>query len=472
MLDHDMFLRGKNVKDSSSVQVSEGVTATSAYDNQQLAPSKAQNAATTLRRTSTRFLEAVSIPIIRRSSEGSRNHSPFLDILSTDLHYAIATKYLNFDTLLALRQTCRAMHALLTPDKIRRVRDKLVQQYLEDEVRQFRAYRTLYPRNRFGHLWELLHDAFDFRLVERPAKELRCYACLQLKPVWNFVERMSTRGTGLGAKSAHNRMCKDCMRRYRDVEGSWWKENWVKRSDTAKIVSRGKRVRRWVFQGQSLVNPPEDVGVCAACGTFAFELWWGCVTCFEMEQKARREEDLDEMEISGLERKVVDAFDKWRFRREIKCRKRQAKRETRAARSRILARFGFIWIGPGSNRRAAFREWRASKTGKPASPFMPPPKKVDRGWKALDQIPPPDGRREARCAPCWIASAPRRMYMHSFGFEGVLEKERWCKHCRQEQRSRHERREERKFRLDGYVAAQDPFEEEEKYGLDLLFDQY
>lgn len=466
-----MFLRGgKNAKDSSSVHVSEGATGANAHDNQQFAHARVQNAATTLRRTSTRLLEAVSTPIIRRSSEGSRRQSPFLTILSADLHYAIATKYLGFDTLLALRQTCRAMHALLAPDKVRRVRDKLVQQYFDEEVVQFLAYRSLYPRNRFGHLWELLHDAFDFRVVERPAKELRCYACLQLKPVWNFVERMSTRGTGLGAKSARNRMCKDCMRRYRDVEGSWWKENWVKRSDTAKMVSRGNRVRRWVFQGQSLVNPPEEVGVCAACGTFAFELWWGCVTCFEMEQKARREEDLDQMEIKGLERKVVDAFDKWRVRREIKCRKRQAKRETRAARSRILARFGFVWIGPGSNRRAAFREWRASKTGKPVSPFMPAPK-FDRGWKALDQIPPPEGRREARCGSCWIASAPRRTYMHSFGFEGVLEKERWCTHCQQEQRSRHARREERKFWLDGCVTDQDPFEHDEEYGLNLLYDQ-
>ncbi|KIW56909.1 hypothetical protein PV05_05525 [Exophiala xenobiotica] len=455
----------KHSKEPTHVEVSEH-----AQYHQPSVNTRLQHATTSLRRRSGNFLASMPAPVTGRFSESQRKQSLFIALLPPDLHYIIATKYLDFDTLLALRQTCHMMRRLLTPDQVRRVRSKLIQGYLEDEARQFQDYRIHFPPQRLGHLWDLLHAAFDFRLLERPARELRCYGCLQMKPLWCFVERMSSRGTGLGAKSAHDRMCKACMSRYRDIEGQWWKENWVKKSETARKASKGRRLRRWALEGKSLVNPPQEVGVCAACGGSSFELWWGCVACFEAEQKARREEDLDLMEMSGLERKIVDAFDAWRCRREMKYRQRQAKRERRPLRNRLLGTLGFPWTGGLSDRKAALEEWKESKTN-PGATFSKSGRGTDSGWRAIDQAPLPKSRREARCATCWIPGALRRMYMLGFAYEGALDRERWCQGCQQDQELRHARRVERKMRLDGKIEDEETLSDCEDYGLFQLFEE-
>ncbi|EXJ83908.1 hypothetical protein A1O1_07537 [Capronia coronata CBS 617.96] len=387
--------------------------------------------------------------------EPRHDPAPFLSILPSDLHYILGTYYLDFDTLLALRQTCRSMYTVLTPDVVRRVRARLIQRSLEMEKEQFRAYRSIYPRQRLGHIWDLLYAAFDFRLVERPVKELTCYGCLEIKPLWCFVEKMSNRGTGLGAKFAQDRMCKDCMRQYRDIEGRWYKDNWVKKSDMVRKFSRGRRVRQWIFEGRPLVNPDEEIGVCANCGSGSFELWWGCVSCFELEEKRRR--DLDLGGLTRLQRKIFDVVDSWRVRIEIKERQRHAAGSRRRRKS--LSVPNVTWTGSFSDRKAALIEWKESKGKSKSEPLSrggyshgssgcngsrtPQP---DLPWRAINQIPLPNNRRELRCSSCWVPNCPRRTYMLGLAYEGPLPMERWCEGCQRDYEERHARKEELKMR--------------------------
>jgi hypothetical protein len=381
--------------------------------------------------------------------------SPFLAILPHDVHYILAVEYLDFDTLLALRQTCRTMYDILSSELVHRVRSDFVQKSLDIEIKRFRDYRTIYPRQRLGALWDLLYAAFDFRLIERPAKELRCYGCLEVKPLWCFVERMSNKGTGLGAKSARDRVCKDCMRRYRDVEGQWWKENWVKKSDTVRKASRRTRVKRWALEGQSLLNPEEEIGVCSCCGSGTFELWWGCVACFELEEKRRREEDL--MEYAGLERKIIDVVESWRARKEAKRRAQQATRERRSQRRWLpKMNLNLHWEGGVAERKAALLEWKDRRSqnmpiaGYSKKTFVTRANREDGDqeprWRAIEQTPLPKSRREARCSSCWVPNCPRRTYILGLAYERPLPRERWCSGCQQDFECRHAKKRDVKRR--------------------------
>lgn len=386
--------------------------------------------------------------------------SPFLAILPHDIHFRLAVHYVDFDTLLALRQTCTTMYDLLNPDLVHRVRSEFVQKSLDLEIKRFREYRTIYPRQRLGALWDLLYAAFDFRLIERPAKELRCYGCLEVKPLWCFVERMSNKGTGLGAKSARDRVCKDCMQRYRDVEGQWWKENWVKKSETVRKSNRRTRVKRWALEGRSLMNPDEEIGVCSCCGSGTFELWWGCVACFELEEKRRRDEDL--MEFAGVERKLINAIESWQARRFVKHRRSQHGRGERTSRRWWLPRMdlNLHWEGGLAERRDALLEWKDRRnqnisatsagggTGPSRRTWGTGGAKMALGdgetprWRAAEQIPLPKSHREARCSTCWIPNCPRRMYELGLAYERILPCEHWCSDCQQSFETRHSRKRE------------------------------
>ncbi|KEF61199.1 uncharacterized protein A1O9_02764, partial [Exophiala aquamarina CBS 119918] len=381
--------------------------------------------------------------------------TPFLSILPHDIHYVLAIKYLDFDTLLALRQTCTTMFDLLNADLVHRVRSEFVQKSLDLEMKRFRDYRTIYPRQRLGALWDLLYAAFDFRLIERPAKELRCYGCLEVKPLWCFVERMSNKGTGLGAKSARDRLCKNCMRRYRDVEGQWWKENWVKKSDTVRKASRLTRVKRWALEGKSLLNPAEEIGVCSCCGSGTFELWWGCVACFELEEKRRREEDL--IEYDGVGRKIINVVESWRARKEAKRRSQQSLRDRRSQRWWMPAKnLKFHWEGGVAERKAALLEWKDNKSQKMsgvgyskqtfgASRSLEDQDRKPR-WRAIEQTPLPKSRREARCSSCWVPNCPRRTYILGLAYERPLPRERWCSGCQQDFDNRYAKKRDMKRR--------------------------
>ncbi|KIX98168.1 uncharacterized protein Z520_06248 [Fonsecaea multimorphosa CBS 102226] len=386
-------------------------------------------------------------PQLERTA-GKSQTSAFLSILPRDVHFLLGTTYLDFDTLLALRQTCRSVYDIFPADVVRRVRSKIVKASLEDEVRQYREYRSMYPRQRLGHLWDLLYAAFDFRLIERPARELRCYGCLEEKPVWCFVERMSNRGTGLGAKFAQNRLCKDCMRRYRDIEGEWWKENWVKKSDMVRKSSRGRRLGRWMLEGQSLVNPDEQIGVCSSCGSSTFELWWGCVPCFELEEQRRREEEL--METDGWQRRIAEVMGTWRGRKRLTRRRRHASRSRSRDRDRGRKRWwapSFTFAGGLADRKAALIEWKEHKDSKKAGTSTIKANHQDSRWHALDQIPLPESRREARCSSCWVPNCHSRTYILGLAYERPLPRERWCTGCKQEFDQRLARKGYRRWRM-------------------------
>jgi hypothetical protein len=280
--------------------------------------------------------------------------------------------------------------------------------------------------------------------MERPAKYLRCYGCLEVKPLWCFVERMSNRGTGLGAKSAKDRMCKACMRRYRDIEGQWWRENWIKKRDVVVRTSRSRRLRQWVLLGESLVNPEEDVGVCSSCGSSAFELWWGCVSCFELEERRRREEDA--LVFDGvIQRKIVDFLEAWLVRKEAKRRKRQSSSRDRRARRSWLPGLSVNVGGSVADRRAALMEWKDNKASQKRSGTgaSKPGGTQASTWKALDQIPLPKSRMEARCPSCWVPNCPHRAGMPRPVYARPLPRERWCPACQAEYNQRHGRRETR-----------------------------
>ena len=414
---------------------------------------------TTCSSSSSPFLQSIALPdtssqsptlsLQPRRRSTLHQSSPFLTIIPHDLHHVLAVKYLDFDTLLSLRQTCRTMHDLLTPQLVRRVRSAVIQESLKVEEQQFTSYRSIYPRQRLGHLWDLLYYAFDFRLIERPATKLPCYGCLETKPLWAFVERMSIKGTGLGARYARDRMCKDCMRRYRHIEGFWWKENWVKKSDTVRKSTRTNRIKGWVVHGGSLVNPDQEVGVCSSCGCGSFELWWGCKDCFELEERRRREEDLEDF--YGWQRKVVDVLEAWRVRKEGKRRQRVARRERSRGRNRWwtlnIDRSNWEWQGGLNDRLAALLEWTEHKT-QPKSPNAASRASITpevsqsntQPWRAIDQIPLPENRRVSRCSSCWVPNCPRRTYMLGLAYERYLPQDRWCKGCQADFEARRAKR--------------------------------
>jgi len=406
--------------------------------------------------------------------------TPFLSILPHDIHYILAVKYLDFDTLLALRQTCTTMYDLFNSELVRRVRSDFVQQSLDLEIKRFNDYRSIYPRQRLGALWDLLYVAFDIRLIERPAKELRCYGCLEVKPLWCFVERMSNKGTGLGAKSARDRVCKDCLRRFRDVEGQWWKENWVTKSDTVRKASRLTRVKRWALEGKSLLNPEEEIGVCSCCGAGTFELWWGCVACFDLEEKRRREEDL--MEYTGVGRKIIDAVESWRASKEKKRRSHQSMRTRRSQRWWKPKNLSLHWAGGVAERKAALLEWKDNKNQKMSAAghsrkTFGVSRNVEENdhkprWRALEQTPLPKSRRKARCSSCWVPNCPRRTYILGLAYERPLPRERWCDGCQQDFESRQTKKGDlRRRRKSCSRDAEGIFSDSWDDGFGTLFDE-
>lgn len=429
-----------------------------------------------------------SIPL----HKSTQHHAtPFLSLLPVDLHHVLATDYLDFNALLSLRRTCRAMYHLLSPDLVRQVRSGIIERSLASEVEQIRAYRSIYRQQRISHhLWELLYAVFDPRLIGRPAKELMCYGCLETKPLFAFVERMSNRGTGLGAKFARDRMCKDCMRRHRDIEGRWYKENWVQKSEMVRKVGKYRRIRRWALQGQSLVNPEQEIGICAKCGSGSFELWWGCVACFEAEEERRRTLDLQDFGAVG--RKVVGALESVRAGMEAVRRHRLAasarrmsegvgRRHGRGRRRKWLPLPNLTVSGSLADRKAALDEWRENKSchkhgcrgsgsGSDKGIAAPPPPPTttetsstctapaaatacphrhhqsNRHWRAVEEFAPltTKNRREARCTSCWVPNCPRQSYFLGLAYEPPLTKERWCTGCRTDHDQRLARKNGRK----------------------------
>lgn len=279
-----------------------------------------------------------SLPTLNKSPTSTATTSAFLD-LPSDL-ICILTQHLNWNSLLALRSTCSSLYALLNDDYLSLLRHNLILASLTTESLALSNYRLTHPRTPQGHLWDLFYAAFEWQLLERPAKALTCYGCLEVKPLHAFVERMSTRGTGLGGRKASQRRCKDCMRRGLSIAGVWWRDHWVRKAEIKRRRGRGERAWAWLLQHRGReeleeeVKPGDEVGVCTVCGTAQFELFWGCAGCFEKEEERRRRQEwgllglerADGAEMEGWVRWVLERADNYRGRKEKRRRRRYTRR--------------------------------------------------------------------------------------------------------------------------------------------------
>ena len=396
------------------------------------------------------------------------NQPSILDLLSLPSELLLhLTTFLPFNSLLALRSTCHSLYTLLSPTQVTTHRSTITSSLLASERTQLNDYRTAHPRQPYSHLWDLFYAAFEWQLQERPAKELICYGCLETKPLHCFVERMSSRGTGLGGKLAKHRRCKDCMRRFYSIGGAWWREHWVRKSEHKKHRSRMERVGRWVTHGDSLienVERGEEVGVCACCSGRQSELWWGCKGCFEKEERRKRREDgeiaalLEGGSNEALMKWVIDRSEDWRGRRERKKRRRETRRAEQGRWWRrlyrcTLRRGGVLrWEGSWEGRVEALVEFLQNGTTKDNSSYerLAPVdgdqdgngkgKEKEGEWRPLDQLPLKKDRREARCSLCWVPTCRRKTFMLGLAYETQLPFERWCGECQKEEVERKEKR--------------------------------
>jgi hypothetical protein len=431
-------------------------------------------------------------PVLRSSATAPLTHSLDLLCLPTELLLHL-TSFLPFNALLALRSTCHSLHDVLSPYHITSQRKSITKRLIASEQADLHEYRHSHPRQRYSHLWDLFYAAFEWQLQERPAKELICYGCLETKPLHCFVERMSTRGTGLGGGLAKHRRCKDCMRRFYSVGGAWWREHWVRKSEHRKRRTRVERVARWITHGDSLVENIErgaEVGVCACCGGRQSELWWGCSGCLEKEEMRRRKEDREvfrgtltadqaEHYDEGWLRWVIDKSEHWRTKRERQKRRRDTRRVEQGRWWRRVWRH---------TRRGAMLRWEGSwervealvellqGPGKDSS--SDPRTELDADhksmeteeeWKPLDHVPLSKDRREARCSYCWVPTCQGKTFMLGLAYETDLPFERWCNSCQEEHIERQQKRKWRKEIASGQRLGSVPDEEEVLEGMQRLF---
>ncbi|KPI42596.1 uncharacterized protein AB675_9681 [Cyphellophora attinorum] len=276
--------------------------------------------------------------------------SRFLN-LPDDLIYHLSD-HLTYNTLLALRSTCHKLHNVLTVDHVTTIRTRFILNCLADEAVQRAEYRRIHPRYGRDTLWDLFSIAFEWQLLERPVSELRCYGCLEVKPLRMFVERMSCKGTGLGGRLARQRRCKDCMRQHMFIAGTWWREHWLRRSEMVRRAGAVERHVSRLVRGKSLpkVAKGEEVGICVECGTGQFELYWGCAMCFEKEQLTRRREEWSMMgfedteELEGWVKWVLQKHESWTGRRDKRRKQRFARRAESGGKWWNVRRYA-VWMG-------------------------------------------------------------------------------------------------------------------------------
>lgn len=441
-----------------------------------------------------------SIPILHTLAATNDTVSSLLS-LPPDLILTL-TSHLSWNGLLALRSTCSPLYNLLNSHYLTILRHNLILTSLTTESLALASYRLSHPRSPRGQLWDLFFAAFEWQLLERPAKHLTCYDCLELKPLNAFVERMSSRGTGLGGPKASQRRCKDCMRRNISIAGIWWREHWVRKADTKRQRGRGERawyrlLHREQQSQQGNIKPGEEVGVCTMCGTGQFELFWGCAGCFEKEEDRRRKQEwallgierADDAEVEGWVRWVLERAENHRGRKEKRRRKRFARRAEGAGNWWSVRRLlGWMsgnraWAGTWGDRVEALVEYlhgpdyqlhsrrrghdddddltgdigavtvwdhRSSKAKTEASGEQVAwQAQIQHEWKAVEQIPLKKDRRETRCTLCWVPTS-RPSYTPGMAHELRLSLERCCEDCQVEAA---EKQRKRRHRRSGGVDA-------------------
>lgn len=385
---------------------------------------------------------------------GSRGPSSASSLLALpdDILSYLVLHHMPFNTLMALRRTCHQFHRLITTTVVLRVRKRVIQELLENEAAGIAKYRETNPCHRFSRYWTGFLISLDYtlrRLGDHPATELTCYGCLETLPIWRFVERMSMNGTGWGSKFAHQRRCKDCMRRLRFVGGLWWKENWVAKRDVIRCRTRREKMRDLLGSSHSGVRDlarSEQEGVCYSCGTTEEELWWGCSECYELEMRARSDDRMAYWDIgvfngrSGEAQKrkrcvaamenVLSHWEVW-----TRARKEANKRiKDDVARRRENRRRG---------QAIPFREVRERNgyriAWEPNNGAMVAQSQSDGScrWKPFDEVPLPEDRWESRCATCWVPTV-RKLWSDPSVVYDWQWPAAWMCRCCQEDLAEHE----------------------------------
>ncbi|RMZ91243.1 hypothetical protein DV736_g1541, partial [Chaetothyriales sp. CBS 134916] len=404
---------------------------------------------------------ASSLGIPKRSRSGNDSHSlseisgdvekaaPFSLIVSLpkDIFIFLISRYLDFNSLLALRGTCKAMRNSMPLELLARIRADIVLTLRAAEKLQLSAYRTAHRRQPLSHLWDLFYSTYAWQLQERPATHLTCYGCLELKPLHAFVERMSSRGTGLGGRCAELRRCKDCMCRYLSIGGVWWREHWVRKSDTVRRRGRVERWARWVTRGERLVKVPKDDerGVCRVCGVFD--------------------------ELSRTDRAVkwlIEMTEEWSSSRARKRRVKCARRRENGSWWFRVIRGSVSWEGSWEGRVEALVEHLNGKDidappdeqeqndKRAACEQLRHPPTQPGIWKALDQLPLKMNRREQRCSACWEPCLFRDpVYILGMAYAKPLSFDRWCQVCQQEQRDKAAKRQQNVVNNNGIDTSEE-----------------
>ena len=236
----------------------------------------------------------------------------------------------------------------------------------------------------------------------------------------------------------------------------------MRKSEHRKRRGRGERVVRWITRGDSLVETVqrgEEVGVCACCGGRQSELWWGCVGCFEEEEKRGRMLYAEEVggylpgSRTGFTGWLCEKGGVWQSKRAARQRRRYTRRmeEGRWYRRmwRSTRRGGILrWEGSWEGRVEALVELlQGSGTGEyttakdnSSDEYLDSRKNDAEGirddgkeeWNPLHQVPLKKDRREARCSYCWVPRKKNVISMLGLAWETDMPFEQWCGDCQRE----------------------------------------
>ncbi len=187
--------------------------------------------------------------------------------LPSDIHHLILTSYLPYDSIVALRSASSQFHSLIPPATLKRLRQNVISQLLTDE----RALLKKWLPQPYG------------RWSGRPNSHMNCYSCLQSLPTTQFFAYQVGQSRGLGRKRAAERWCKPCGLKYGKISHGRWIDE--------VSYSTDDQLRYETVMGEELTlkNP------CVTCPEKdrydGQRVWWGCVDCFEKEEKKLQKQD-------------------------------------------------------------------------------------------------------------------------------------------------------------------------------------
>ena len=203
------------------------------------------------------------------NGQSSTSSNPPLSFLSlpSDIHHLILTDYLPYDSIVALRSTSSHFHSLIPPTTLKRLRRNVISQLLAEER---------------GVLKRWLPQLYG-RYSGRPTTHMTCYSCLQSVPITDFFASQVHQSRGLGRKRAAERWCKPCGLKYGKIRhGRWMYEVSYGIDDQLRYEA--------VMGGELKVSNP-----CVTCPPKhrydGQQVWWGCVDCFEKEEKRLQKQD-------------------------------------------------------------------------------------------------------------------------------------------------------------------------------------